>query len=48
MEEQKKIIKSIKKYTTPDECAEALRGMLKVKEKWVEYVNKRESELALS
>lgn len=39
---------TIKRYKTSQECAEALRGMMQAKEKWLEYVNRRESELAIS
>lgn len=39
---------NIKRYSSPEECKEALRGMLKVKEQWLEYVKRREKELALS
>lgn len=38
----------IKHYTTPQECAEALKGMLKAKQEWLEYAKKREKELAIS
>lgn len=38
----------IKRYSTREECVEALKGMLKVKQQWLEYVERREKELALS
>lgn len=46
--EEKKIQKSAKRYKTPQECAEVLRGMLTIKQQWLDYAKKRESELAIS
>lgn len=40
--------KKIKRYKTPQECAEAIRGLLKVKQQWLDYAKKREQELAIS
>lgn len=37
----------IKHYATPEECIDALRGMLEVKNEWLDYVKRREKELAL-
>lgn len=38
----------IKHYTSPQECADVLKGMLKAKQEWLEYAKKREEELAIS
>lgn len=36
------------RYSTPEECKNALQGMLNAKKQWMEYARSREIELALS
>jgi len=36
------------KYKTKEERAAAIRGMLNLKNEWLEYVQKREAELGLA
>ena len=36
------------KYTTDEERADALRGMLNLKKEWLDYVKKREAELGIA
>ena len=38
----------IKRYSTPQECAEVLQGMINLKQQWLDYAKKRETELAIS
>lgn len=39
---------SFVKYKTKEERAAAIRGMLNLKQEWLEYVQKREAELGLA
>jgi len=39
---------SFVKYKTKEERAAAIRGMLNLKNEWLEYVQKREAELGLA
>gem|GEM_PF-1756268 len=39
---------SLIKYRTAEERAAAIRGMLNLKNEWLDYVNKREVELGLA
>lgn len=39
---------SFVKYNTDEERAAAIRGMLNLKNEWLDYVMKREAELGLS